>query len=98
FVGAELQTRVARMDTDPEAIPVEPQVLLDELGRILDRALFEVLAEREVPEHLEEREVKRVEADLVDIRRAEDLLARRRERCGRRLAPEEVRHLRLHAG
>ena len=96
LVGAELELRVAGVDADPDAIPVELQPLLDELGRVLDRALLEVLAEREVAEHLEEREVERVEADLVDVGRAEDLLARRRERRRRRLAAEEERHLRLH--
>jgi hypothetical protein len=39
----------------------------DELAGELDRALLEVLPEREVPEHLEEREVVPVEADLVDV-------------------------------
>ena len=40
--------------------------------RELDRALLEVLAEREVAEHLEERQVVTVEADLVDVDGAED--------------------------
>ena len=97
LVGAELQPRVAGVHADPDPVPVELQPLPHELGRVLDRALLEVLAEREVAEHLEEREVERVEADLVDVRRAEDLLARRRQRRGRRLAAEEERHLRLHA-
>jgi hypothetical protein len=73
-------------------------VLLDELGRVRDRALLEVLPEREVAEHLEEGQVVRVEADLVDVRSAEDLLNRRRQRRRRLLAAEEERHLRLHAG
>src|SRR5262249_44581598 len=62
----------------------------------LDRPFLEVLPEREVAEHLEEREVERVEADLVDVGRAEALLAGRRRRRRRRLAAEEIRHLRLH--
>ena len=82
LVGAELQARVAGVHGHPDAVPVELQALLHELGRVRDRALLEVLAEREVAEHLEEREVERVEPDLVDVGRAEDLLARRRERRG----------------
>ena len=62
------------MHGHPDAIPVELQPLLDELGRELDRALLEVLAEREVAEHLEERQVVPVEADLVDVLRPEALL------------------------
>ena len=72
--------------------------LLDELGRELDRALLEVLAEREVAEHLEERQVVPVEPDLVDVLRPEALLRGGCEGRRRRLEAEEVRHLRLHAG
>ena len=59
------------MDRHPDAVPVQPQPLLDELARQLDRPRLEVLAEREVAEHLEEGEVMPVLADLVDIGRAE---------------------------
>ncbi len=85
------------MDSDPHAVPVELHVLEDELAGERDRALLEVLAEREVPEHLVEGEVVAVEADLVDVDGAEDLLRRRGEGRGRRLEPEEERHLRLHS-
>ena len=98
LVGAELQAGIAGVHADPHAIPVELQALLDELGRVLDRALLEVLAEREIAEHLEERQVVRVEADRVDVDRSEDLLTRRRQRPRRRLKTEKVRHLWLHAG
>ena len=98
FVGTEPQTRIAGVDAHPDAVPVELQPLLDELGRVGDRALLEVLAEREVAEHLEEGEMERVEPDLVDVGRAEALLADRRQRRRRLLAAEEERHLRLHAG
>ncbi len=97
LVGPELQLGVTRVDADPEPVPVEPHPLLHELRRELDRTLLEVLPEREVPEHLEEGEVIRVEADLLDVRCPKDLLHRRRERRRRRLETEEVRHLRLHA-
>ena len=69
-----------------------------ELPRELDRAVLEVLAEREVAEHLEEGQVVAVEADLVDVGCAEDLLHRRQERRRRLLAAEEERHQRLHPG
>jgi hypothetical protein len=98
LVRAELQLRIARMDAHPDPVPIELQVIADELGRVLDRAFLEVLAEREVAEHLEEGQVVRVQPDLVDVDRPEDLLRRRRRRRRRRLAPEEERHLRLHAG
>ena len=55
LVGPELELRVAGVHRDPDAIPVEPHVLQDELPGELDRALLEVLPEREVAEHLEER-------------------------------------------
>ena len=96
LVLAEPQLRVAREDADPEAFGIELQVIEDELPREIDRALFEVLAEREVAEHLEEGEVGAVEADLVDVGRAEALLHRRQQRCRRLLSPEEERHQRLH--
>ena len=98
LVGTELQSRVTGMDAHPDPVPVELQPLLHELGRVLDRALLEVLAEREVAEHLEEGEMERVEADLVDVGGTEDFLTRRRQRRRRRFEAEEERHLRLHAG
>ena len=70
FVGAELQLRVAGVHADPHAVPVELHVLLDELARELDRPLLEVLPEREVAEHLEEREVMAVEARPRRCRRS----------------------------
>ena len=63
--------------------PLEPHPLAHELGRELDP--LEVLAEREVAEHLEERERPLV-PDLVDVGRAEALHGRR-QRCRRRLPP-----------
>ena len=97
LVRAELQLRVAGMDRHPHPLPVELHVLLHELARELDRAFLEVLPEREVPEHLEEREVVAVEPDLVDVDGPEDLLRQGRQRRGRRLETEEERHLRLHS-
>src|SRR6185295_12573086 len=67
LVLPETELRVAGVHGRPNAVPRNLQVLLDELGRVLDRALLEVLAEREVAEHLEEGQVMTVEANLVDV-------------------------------
>ena len=54
---------------------VELEDLQRQLPGELDRLLLEVVAEREVAQHLEEGEVAGGRADLVDVRRAEALLA-----------------------
>ena len=98
LVGAEPELRIAGMHGRPDAIPVESHVLADELRGELDRSFLEVLPEREVAEHLEEREVRPVEADLVDVRRPKALLHGHGQRRRRILPAEEVRHLGLHTG
>ena len=97
-VLAEPELRIAGEDRDPELVRVDLHVVEDELPREVDRPILEVLAERKVAEHLEEREMEGVETDLVDVGGAEDLLGRGQQRRRRRLAAEEVRHQRLHAG
>ncbi len=97
LVGAQAQVVVALEDGDPDAVRVELQVLEGELPRELHRALLEVVAHREVAEHLEEREVPGGGADDVDVRGAEALLAAREARRGRVLLPEEVGLQRVHA-
>ena len=96
LVLVEPELRVAGEDGHPDPVQVELHVLEHELPGELDRAVLEVLAEREVAEHLEEGQVVAVEPDLVDVRRAEDLLHRRQQRRRRLLAAEEERHQRLH--
>ena len=98
LVLAEPELRIAGEDRDPEALHVDLQVLRQVLPREVDRAVLEVLAEREVAEHLEEGQMVAVEADLVDVGRAEALLHGDEERRRRCLAAQEVRHQRLHAG
>ena len=98
FVLAEAELGIPGEDADPETLGIELQMLEHELPRELDRALLEVLAEREVAEHLEERQMRAVEADLVDVRRTEALLHGREQWRGRGVAAEEVRHERLHPG
>ena len=63
-----------------------------------DRLALEVVAEREVPEHLEERQVACGVADVVDVDRAKDLLAARQARRRRGLLAEEVGLQRVHPG
>jgi hypothetical protein len=98
LVLVEAKLRVAREDAHPQTVPVDAQVLRDELPRVLDRAFLEVLPEREVAEHLEEGQVVAVETHLVDVLGAEALLRGREERRRGRLLAEEVRHQRLHPG
>ena len=69
-----------------------------EVPREADRLGLEVGADREVAEHLEEREVAQGAADVVDVGRAKALLAARQHRRGRLVAAEEVGLQRLHAG
>ncbi len=68
-----------------------------ELPGVLDRALLEVVPEREVPVHLEERAVPGRLADLFDVLRPHALLHARGPRPGRRLLAEHVRDERDHA-
>ena len=84
LVGAEAELVVALEDRDPDPLGVEAEVLERELPRHLDGALLEVVADREVAEHLEEGEVALGEADLVDVGRAEALLAGGQPVVGRR--------------
>ena len=59
---------------------VEPQPLLfgQELPRPVDRLALEVIAEAEVPKHLEEGVVIRRPADVIDVAGAKALLTGRR--------------------
>ncbi len=70
---------VRLVDRDPEVALGEAEAALglglgEEVPRVRDRALFEVVAERPVAEHLEERAVAGGLADLFDVVRADALL------------------------
>ena len=52
---------------DAELLGGQPVDVGDELPRPRDRVLLEVVAEREVAEHLEEREVARRAADVLEV-------------------------------
>ena len=97
LVGPEPELLVALEDGDPDVVGIESEAVLRELPGHLDGFLLEVVADREVAEHLEEREVPGGVADVVDVRRAKALLDRRQPRVRRLLLPAEVRHERMHA-
>ncbi len=81
----------------PEPVDVDPEALGHELETPRARLRFEVVAEGEVPEHLEERQVAIGVPDVLDVVGPEALLAAggAAER-GLRLA-EEVRDELVHA-
>ncbi len=88
---------VIEVDRDPELVAVELEDRREQLPRPLDGLLFEVVADAEVAEHLEHRQVA-VVADFIDVRGAEDLLHGDHARRGRLGEPHEVRLERHHAG
>src|SRR5262249_44457526 len=87
------ERRVAAVDGVHEARRIEAVLLDDEAVGPLDRLGLEVVAEAEVAEHLEEGQVPRREADILEIivlsAGADDLLRRRGARVGALLAPGE---------
>ena len=58
---------VGVIDRDEQALLVEAELLRQQIPGKLDRAILEVVAEREVAEHLEERVMARRVADVVEI-------------------------------
>ena len=86
---------VSLEDCDVQAILGQLQFLRHELPREANGVLLEVIAEGEVPKHLEERMVARREADILEVivlaARANALLRGRRTLVGARLlAGEDV--------
>ena len=65
FVGLDLV--VALEVRDPDEVGIELQVVEGELPREADGPLFEVVAHREVAEHLEEGAMPRGQPHLVDV-------------------------------
>ena len=88
---------VAAEDADPHLAAVDAEAV-GELQRPGDGVGLEVVAEREVAEHLEEGEVARRLAHVLDVRGAEAALAGGHARGGRRVDAEEVGLVLLHAG
>ena len=58
---------VVVVDGDEQPFPVQPEAARDELPGVLDGGRLEVVAEREVAQHLEERVVARRVADVVEV-------------------------------
>ena len=93
---------VRLVDRDPEVLLVEAEAAVCRGGReqlpgVLDRAALEVVAERPVAEHLEERAVPRGPADLLDVVGPDALLHVGDPRMGRRDDAREVRDEGHHA-
>ena len=77
------------IDRDGEPVLGKPELVNEELPRQTDGFFLEVVPEREVAEHLEERVVERRPPDILYVRRAEALLARCGSRDRRRDPPPE---------
>src|ERR1700733_48159 len=58
---------VGVIDGDEQLVLVQPEFLGDQVPGEFDRAFLEVIAEREVAEHLEEGEMARGVADIVEV-------------------------------
>ena len=89
---------VGLVHRDPQPLGVDPEDLGQQLPREGDGVGLEVVAEAEVPEHLEERAVALGGADDLDVDGAEALLHRRGPGPGRDLLAQEVGLERDHAG
>ncbi len=88
---------------DPEVVGREAEAAVglarrEQLPRVRDGLLLEVVAEREVAVHLEEGAVSGRAADLLDVEGADALLDARRARERRGHDAREVGHERHHAG
>ena len=92
---------VGGVDGHPEALGIEAEHLGVELPRPLDRLALEVVAEAEVAQHLEEREVAVGATDVVEVvvlaAGAHALLHRSRPAVRRGLVTDEVGLERHHA-
>ncbi len=97
LVGAEAELLVAREDRDPDVLRAEAEAVQREVPGELDRPGLEVVAEGEVPEHLEERQVPGGGPDVLDVGRAEALLRGGQPRRRRALLTGEVGLERVHA-
>ena len=90
--------RVVRIDRDPELVFRQLNDFRQEFPSPGNGLALEIIAEREIAEHLEERLMARRTADVLDIARAHAALARRHARAGRLHLAREERLQRSHAG
>ncbi len=98
LVGSEPELVVAAEHRDPDVAGREAEALSRQLPGEARGLALEVVAEREVAEHLEERQMPGGRPDDVDVDRAERLLARGHTRVGRPLTALEVGLERVHPG
>ncbi len=98
LVGAEPQLLVAAEDGDPDLLGIEAEALGRELPGERRGAVLEVVADREVAQHLEERQVALGRAHDLDVHSAKALLTGGQALGGRLLLTTEIRLERLHAG
>jgi hypothetical protein len=83
---------------DPQPLGVDPVALSDQLVRVLRRARLEVVAEREVPEHLEQGAVPCGPSHQLDVHGSGRLLHRGRAKERRLDLSQEVRDELVHPG
>ncbi len=98
LVRADPELIVAAEDGHPDVVLVETEAVARELPGEPNRLALEVVAEAEVAEHLEHRQVACGHADVLNVDRAEGRLAGRQPLARRLLGPGEVRLQRVHAG
>ena len=89
---------VVLVDGGPDPVGVEPEGVDGQLPGPADGLALEVVAEREVAEHLEHRHVAGGAADVLDVVGAHALLVAGDPRGGRRGVAHEVGLERDHAG
>ncbi len=97
LVRPEAELRVSAEDGHPDALRGEAPAAGRQLERPVDGLALEVVAEGEVAEHLEERQVTRRHPDVLDVDRSKALLARGEARMRRPLLAAEVGLEGLHA-
>ena len=93
---------VGVIDRDQQLVLRQPEILGDQVPGKLDGLFLEIVSEREIAEHLEEGEMPRGVADIVEVvvlaAGAHALLRRRCARIRARLQPgEDILELH-HAG
>lgn len=89
--------RIVRVYRDPELVLRQLDDFRQEFPGPGNGFALEIIAEREIAEHLEERLMARRAADVLDIARADAALARRHARAGRLHLAREERLQRRHA-
>ncbi len=98
LVGTEAEPLVSLEHRDPDRVGIEAEAARGELPAEAHRLGLEVVADREVAEHLEEGEVALGRADDLDVDGAKGLLRGRQPTLWRLLATLEVGLELLHAG